>query len=486
MMADGDANPAVSGVRHNVFVVRPRSAGVDVNRARAVWVVIGAGLVLALAVTATAFTGTILFGLFVYYATRPVYDRLRRYVDSRALAAAGSLLTLAVPILLLLAYTLLLGAQEFARFTDRNDLSELRTRLGELLGVDLSDVSGLFENPGAFLSDPGSVLSDSDVQGLAGEFLGQVLGVAGFLGTVGLNLFLMTVIAYYLLKDGRRLSRWVQGKFDDDEGVMLEFVRAVDRDFQNVFFGNLLNSFLTAILAAVVYSALDTFVAPAGLEMNYPVLIGLLMAVGSLVPVVGILVIYVPVGLYLTAVAVTMGTEFLWYPLVFFAVSFVVIGALPDFVLRPYVAAGSLHVGTVLLAYTFGPLLFGWYGIFLGPVLLVLITHFGRIVLPELLDERRLAPYSIDPTNMNVPDPGGGQSVAVDGGDPAPDPTRGRGDPGTSAAESPGDDTEESIESGTDADGDPDGDVGDESETDADGDGDSGGDAGEGNGPDGR
>jgi len=392
------------------------------NRTRAVLVVIGAVLAVTLVVTFTAFTGTILFGLFIYYATRPVYDRLWQYVDSRALAAAGSLLALAVPIFLLLSYTLLLGVREFNRFTTENDYSQFQKRLEALLGVDPTEVNSLLEDPGVLLSNPGSVLSDPDVQGLAQEAVDQLLVVASFLGTASLHLFLMIVIAYYLLKDGRRLSRWTREQFDDDRGVMSEFVRAVDQDFQNVFFGNLLNSFLTAILAAVVYSALDTFVAPAGLEMNYPVLIGLLMAVGSLVPVVGILVVYVPVGLYLTAVAATMGTEFLWYPLVFFAVSFVVIGALPDFVLRPYVAAGSLHVGAVMLAYTFGPLLFGWYGIFLGPVLLVLITHFGRIVLPELLDERRLAPYSIDPTHMDPPDPSSGQSVAVDGGDRYDDP----------------------------------------------------------------
>jgi len=53
-----------------------------------------------------------------------------------------------------------------------------------------------------------------------------------------------------------------------------------------------------------------------------------------------------------------------------------------------------------MFAYILGPLLFGWYGIFLGPMLLVLVVHFVRIVLPELLAGTPIEPYSVDPTHV--------------------------------------------------------------------------------------
>jgi predicted PurR-regulated permease PerM len=49
----------------------------------------------------------------------------------------------------------------------------------------------------------------------------------------------------------------------------------------------------------------------------------------------------------------------------------------------------------VMLAYIFGPLLFGWYGIFLGPMLLVLLVHFVALVLPELLAGAPIEPQAI-------------------------------------------------------------------------------------------
>jgi hypothetical protein len=48
-----------------------------------------------------------------------------------------------------------------------------------------------------------------------------------------------------------------------------------------------------------------------------------------------------------------------------------------------------------MLAYVFGPLLWGWYGLFLGPVVLVLVVHFVRLVLPELLAGEEIAPSAL-------------------------------------------------------------------------------------------
>jgi hypothetical protein len=39
----------------------------------------------------------------------------------------------------------------------------------------------------------------------------------------------------------------------------------------------------------------------------------------------------------------------------------------------------------VLLAYVLGAALFGWYGLFLGPLILVLVVQAANVVLPELL-----------------------------------------------------------------------------------------------------
>jgi hypothetical protein len=109
------------------------------------------------------------------------------------------------------------------------------------------------------------------------------------------------------------------------------------------------------------------------------------------------------VSAYLGVETAMADPAFLWFPAVFFAVSLVVVDTIPDLVLRPYVSGRNLHVGLVMLAYIFGPLLFGWYGIFLGPMILVLVVHFVRIVLPELVAGEHIRPWAVDPTYLYEP-----------------------------------------------------------------------------------
>jgi hypothetical protein len=59
----------------------------------------------------------------------------------------------------------------------------------------------------------------------------------------------------------------------------------------------------------------------------------------------------------------------------------------------------------VLFAYILGPVVFGWYGLFLGPLLLVLVVHLARIVLPELVRGESPTPdaVGVDPIPDSYP-----------------------------------------------------------------------------------
>jgi predicted PurR-regulated permease PerM len=230
--------------------------------------------------------------------------------------------------------------------------------------------------------------------------LGRIGDSISFVGIGAIHLFVMLALAFYLLRDDYKLARWVRGRFADDTGVLEAYLQAVDRDFNNIFFGNILNAVLTGTIGVIAYSLLNT-VAPQGVAIPAAALVGLLAGIASLIPVVGMKLVYVPVAAYMGLVALLGGQqEALWFVAVFAGVSFVVVDTIPDLVLRPYVSGRSLHVGAVMIAYTFGPLLFGWYGIFLAPMLLVLIVHFARIVLPELVAGTPIQPYAVDPTHM--------------------------------------------------------------------------------------
>ncbi len=400
------------------------------DRSRLGWSLLGVALAVALLFVFYSFVGTFVFGLFIYYATRPVYNRLNQRLSSSGLAAAVSILALALPALLLFAYTVAVGIQELNAFAENRDLGPVDNFLNQY--VDVSSI----------VTDPASVLNDPNLLGTIQDVLGAAQSYVGFVGTGLLHLFVMLALAYYLLRDGPRLARYTVEQFGDDRGVLDRYGRAVDRDLATVFFGNILNAILTGVIGALMYTLLNVFAG--GSPIPYPFLLGLMTGIASLIPVVGMKLVYVPITAYLLVTSLpNPQPETLTFIVVFFAVSFFIVDILPDFVLRPIVSGGDislsdvprmlrtrslpdprLHVGSVMFAYIFGPLLFGWYGIFLGPMLLVMVIHFVRLVMPELVAGEPIQPDAVEPDDPPESDTDaapGAVERSDDAEEPAPD-----------------------------------------------------------------
>ena len=208
----------------------------------------------------------------------------------------------------------------------------------------------------------------------------------------------------------------------------------MDRSFDRVFYGNILNAIVTGTIGAIAFSLVDIF-APAGLSVPYPALTGLLAGAASLIPIIGMKIVYVPVAGYLAFEAFLQGTGW-WFVGLFVAVALIVVDTIPDLIIRPYVSGGGslkigpfgpspdqfedqpgLHTGTLMFAYILGPFLFGWYGIFLAPMLLVCVIHFARIVLPKLISGDSSRPHTVDPTNL-VGEEVGDPDIDLDEGTP--------------------------------------------------------------------
>ncbi|WP_225334464.1 AI-2E family transporter [Halomicrobium urmianum] len=393
----------------------------DVDWARAAWIAFGAVLVAALFVVGYAFVGTFVFGLFLYYATRRLYRRVRQRIGPPSVAAAASLLLLALPALALLIYTLIVAVGQLSTFAD--DLNGGSEQLQPLL-----DLAEPYTGEPAGFPDPATVLSGVDA-GTVSTTLESAVGYLAVLGTGLLHLFVMLALAFYLLRDGPRFNRWLRN-FTDQRGVLDQYIREVDRSLDKVFYGNILNAIITGIVGAVAFSLLQYAAPTETVAIPYPALVGLLTGIASLIPVVGMKLVYVPLAIYM-AIRGVMAGEGLWFVGMFALVAFVIVDTIPDLLVRPYVSGGSLHTGALMFAYIFGPLIWGWYGIFLGPMLLVLVVHFARIVAPELLSHEAIRPYAVDPGTLGPgeeiegsPDATGPETAPDGSGEASPDYSR--------------------------------------------------------------
>ena len=356
-------------------------AGFD--RARLALWLLTVVVLLALVIFAWDFAGTLILGLFVYYVTRPVFDRIHGRVHNRTLAVATSLVLVALPVLVMVGWTVVVAVQALSGLLEPGTQAQVEAIVGPYLDTALAGEDPA-ETLRTLLMDPIGFLQ-TDLGNLAAGALSGLLASLGAIAGAGFQAFIVLVITFYLLRDDYRLAAWARGTFAREGSVVETYLVVVDRELQTVFFGNILNALVTGLIAVVTYFVLNTF-APPVVRIPQPALVGLLVGAASLVPAIGIKLVTWPLGAYLLLRSAVLDPETLWFPAVFFLVSFVVVDYIPDQLLRPYVSGRTLHVGAVMLAYLFGPILFGWYGIFLGPFLLVLLFEFGRIVLPWLVD----------------------------------------------------------------------------------------------------
>lgn len=325
---------------------------------------------------AYSFIAALTVSVFLYYSTRRYYKALRKLRIPARIRAVIVLASLAVPLLLLISYTLVLLVIEAREFIAAYPVIDLASSefewLGAIENIPELTIAGLYEAYQAGELDIFITFASEHAAVLTGV-------ISGFF----LNLFIVIVVTYYLLVDGARMRSWLL-RFDD-EAIVRDYLEAVDRELEAVLFGNLLNVIITSIIAIGVYQGYNAFV-PAPVEVPYPTLAGGLTGLASLIPVVGMKIIYFPLA-GIAAIPVIIGgdTSLLVYIVGFLLLAVIVVDTIPDLILRPLLSGKTTHVGLLMLAYTLGPVVLGFYGLFFAPIILVLGLEFANTALPRLL-----------------------------------------------------------------------------------------------------
>jgi len=370
------------------------------TRSKLYWQILGLISIALLAYMLHPFLDVIIYGIFIYYVARPMYSEFERRVKHKSMSAFISLFIVVLPIVLISIYTLSIAYIELSKFLTQVEFGYM------------GYVNELFKNFKGFAAnikqgDISTLFSQGDTWGLILTLITSFSGIFSQFFAILFRLFLTFTIAFYLLKDGTKLREWITDTFLGGKPELTKkFFDEVDSDFHTVYFGNILIAVLTALIAAVIFNLLN-LVAPPQLLIPYPILLGILCGLGIFIPMIGMKLIWVPLAIYLAIQAYLNGILFTdwWFILLFLVVVFVVVDFAPDIALRPYISGKHVHGGAMLLAYIFGIVVFGFVGLFLGPMILIIATNFMKIVLPELrgqsrgLQKRILEDLEVPPPN---------------------------------------------------------------------------------------
>lgn len=350
-------------------------------------------LFLGVAYIAREFIPVFVYAVFLYYAVRPVHEALATIRLPRRIRAGISILIFGLPFVFLIAYAFVVITTEFQSFLNQYDSQEqLFNDLfvnQELLGMSEQEIHSLLME----------VQRETDLS----DGIASVTGVVSRVSSAFVQLLVLLALTFSMLSDGPRLKAWVIENADQN-GVFEEFINMVDRELASTLFGNIVNVFVTCIIAVTVFSGFN-YLAPPVIHVPLPGLLGALAGLGSLIPVIGIKLVYIPVTAWLAANAWVIGdSELLIMIFSLLIVSAVLIDFIPDMFIRAIVSGDATHTGVLVAAYIIGPTVLGFYGLFLAPILLVLLISTAHVLVPYVVYGEKNPPQQATLGTFNTHD----------------------------------------------------------------------------------
>ncbi|WP_440112432.1 AI-2E family transporter [Acidovorax sp. BL-A-41-H1] len=307
------------------------------------------------------FHGAVFWGVILAILFAPLHRRLLARMPKRQnLAALATLcLCLVIVILPMTAISISL-VQEASTIYERVKTGQLN------FGLYLQQVIGALPAWAISLLDRFELTSFSDIQA---RFSSVAVQASQFVATQALNIGqntlefivsfgIMLYLLFFLLRDGAALGKRIGEATPLEEGHKRQLVSKFTTVIRATVKGNIVVAAAQGALGGLIFWILD---------IQGPVLWGVLMAFLSLLPAVGAGIIWVPVAIYFLATgAVVQGVALTAYGIL-------VIG-LVDNVLRPILVGKDTKMPdyVVLISTLGGMALFGLTGFVIGPVIAAL------------------------------------------------------------------------------------------------------------------
>lgn len=304
------------------------------------------------------------------YLTTPLYRRILRLLKGRSSLAAGITTALIIAILLVpISFLLIRLPRELAEsyrelstaFDEPLVLPEALTRM-PVLGPVLDETLTNFWN------DP--EIRKQQVKDWLEPWSREFASVVGQLGRSVAQLAVAIVTLFFLYRDGDAVLQQFRQALHKVVGEMADkYFRAIGDTTRAVVFGLIVSALAQGFIAGVGYQIIG---------VGTPIVLGSLTAVTALVPFLGTVAIWGPIGVgLLIAGRINTGLALLAWG------TFIVNPT--DNILKPLLISGATDVplAVVLIGVMGGLLAFGLIGLFLGPLILSILLAIWREWLAE-------------------------------------------------------------------------------------------------------
>ncbi|MBI5134091.1 MAG: AI-2E family transporter [Candidatus Taylorbacteria bacterium] len=244
-----------------------------------------------------------------------------------------------------------------------------------------SAVSGYFVEPLQRVFPEFNPDVEGYVRKIAVGLVDNAQGIFSSTASLALGVFVATVALYYLLRDGHSFRKSIIRLSPLADAYDTQIMDKVERAVNSVVRGSLFTSLIKGVLAALGFAIFG---------VPHAILWGALTAIVSLLPGIGAGLTIIPAALYLVA------TDAVGQSIGLLVWGFVVVGLVDNVIMPIVVGKGAtMHPLFVLLSVIGGLSFFGPIGLFLGPLVIALLSALLEIYKLIILDDKDKKTISI-------------------------------------------------------------------------------------------
>ena len=296
------------------------------------------------------FLGSIVAGIFLCYIFYPLYQRMLSVVKNSNVAAALMTSLVLLVIIIPLALLAQLIIVEVMGMYSKVNLQQTVSSIVSYFNGDLQDV--LADITKQVLSFMASLLS-SFVLSLPQKIL---------------NAFILAMTMFASFKGGEKLVNDIKAILPIRSAYKNSFINRFKQITDAIVYGVVIVSLVQGIAAMIAFYIFG---------VSSPALLGFLTFLAALLPIVGPAVVWVPVALF----EYLSGNTSVAIGLVVYSI--IVQNLLLELVVKTKIIGtkGKTPPLLVLLGIVGGVMAFGFIGILLGPIILVILIEFLKVYL---------------------------------------------------------------------------------------------------------
>jgi predicted PurR-regulated permease PerM len=313
------------------------------------------------------FLSPMLSALVIGIVFFPVHSRMQRLIGSPSLAALLSTLLVMLIIIIPAVLIVLAVIQEVSGLKSLIDQKSIESGSFSLL------VNQLLDRPLQWVSQYVNISQfnifealRSRLDDLSSFLLNEMGVILGSVTSFAVNTVITIFTLFFIFREGKSMRRRVAAVAPLTPGQVEKLFNGVENTIIGTVYGGLV---VAAVQGMMVGAALWLFKIPS------PVLWGAVAAFFALLPLVGTAAVWLPAAIYLLA------TGHYVQAIILIGWGAGVVGTV-DNILRPYLISGRVQMHTLLIFFAVfgGVTVFGFLGLFIGPVILaVTITLLGML-----------------------------------------------------------------------------------------------------------